>query len=225
MNIISINDFLHKLNTIIEGNVEISINQNKRTFISFNPKTRKLSLHKIFINAPKYILEALYSFIIKKKDFYYKKVLKHYINSCIETTQENFCFQKKVFIKKEGEFYDLDAIYKKLNTEYFDNVVNVDISWFGRDRKSRGCSRILGVFHRDLKLIQIHKCLDCSKVPLFFIEYVIYHEMLHYFFPITIDSRGRRIIHSSSFKERERYYSQYSPARLWEKNNKSLLFN
>lgn len=226
MNLSFINDFFHELRAIIKDDIKISINKNSRVFIYFNPKTRKLSLHKLFLCAPKDILEALCNFIIKKKDIHSREILKRYITSSYtKLNQLKISSKRNIFINKKGNFYDLDKIYKKLNKEYFNDILDVNISWFGRNYRLKTFSRTLGVFHHDLKLIRIHKCLDCSKVPEFFIEYIVYHEMLHYFFPITFNSQGRRVIHSASFKERERCYSDYLKARLWEKNNRHLLFN
>lgn len=220
-------NFIHKLRTLIGRNIEVFINQNRRIFITFNPKTQKISLHKIFLQAPRNVLEALCGFITEKNNIHYKKFLKNYIDSC----EKSFSYHKELICKRElslqnrGIFYDLNDIYKRLNEKYFNNNVEAKISWFGRLYKSKRSSRTLGIFHNDFQLIQIHKCLDCKKVPKFFIEYVVYHEMLHYFFPITMNAQGRRIIHSPSFKEKERCFEKYLEARLWETKNKHILFN
>lgn len=220
-------NFIHKLRALIGKNVEVSINQNKRIFIAFNPKTQKISLHKIFLQAPGNILEALRGFISEEEDIYARNLLKNYIQSqeaSFNCRKEQICKQELSSWNK-GIFYDLNEIYDRLNKKYFNNNVQAKISWFGRLYKSPRSSRILGVFHNDFLLIRIHRCLDCEKVPKFFIEYVVYHEMLHYFFPITINSRGRRIIHSPAFKEQERCFEEYLEARLWEKKNKYILCN
>jgi len=68
-------------------------------------------------------------------------------------------------------------------------------------------------------MIRIHPLLDAPFVPTWFLEYVIYHEMLHAVVPEEIDEFGRRKVHTREFYKRERQFHCYSRARRWEDEN------
>jgi hypothetical protein len=60
--------------------------------------------------------------------------------------------------------------------------------------------------------------LDQQFVPLWFLQYVLYHEMLHSVVPDEV-SRGRRRVHTEEFNRRERQFPRYRRARHWEEEN------
>jgi predicted metal-dependent hydrolase len=57
--------------------------------------------------------------------------------------------------------------------------------------------------------------MDSKRVPGYFIEYVVYHEMLHAAIGIQ-EREGRRSIHSAEFKKREKLFKYYERAMAWE---------
>ena len=61
--------------------------------------------------------------------------------------------------------------------------------------------------------------LDAPFVPTWFLEYVIYHEMLHAVVPEEQDEKGRRRIHTEEFNRREQRFHCYQRARRWEDEN------
>jgi hypothetical protein len=65
-------------------------------------------------------------------------------------------------------------------------------------------------------MIRINPILDSRSVPRYFLEFIVYHEMLHADIGIK---KGvvRRIIHSSEFKKREKLFKHYEKAINWEK--------
>ena len=70
-----------------------------------------------------------------------------------------------------------------------------------------------------LGLIRIHPVLDRRDVPLYFLESVVYHEMLHHHMGGVPDSAGRTVYHSRSFREAEARYPRHREALAWEKEN------
>ena len=68
-------------------------------------------------------------------------------------------------------------------------------------------------------MIRIHPLLDQPFVPRWFLEYVLYHEMLHSVVPDETNSAGRRRIHTAEFYRRERAFPRYRRARQWEDEN------
>ena len=62
--------------------------------------------------------------------------------------------------------------------------------------------------------IIISKTLDSANVPEFFIEYVLYHEMLHIKHKARI-IRGRCYYHTAEFYLDEKQFQQYKEAMTW----------
>jgi hypothetical protein len=65
--------------------------------------------------------------------------------------------------------------------------------------------------------------LDHEKVPLFFLEFVVYHEMLHAVCEPLIDSRGRTWVHTREFRAREKLHPFFASAKAWEKQSLTVL--
>ena len=61
--------------------------------------------------------------------------------------------------------------------------------------------------------------LDAAFVPGWFIEYVVYHEMLHSVVPDEPGLNGKRKVHTDEFNRRERQFHFYRRARQWENEN------
>ena len=121
--------------------------------------------------------------------------------------------------------YDLQAIYKAVNAEYFGGKLSLKISWFANASKPAYRYRKLGLYCFETKEIKIHRLLDHPDFPPYFISYVVYHEMLHSVCPpIRVKKRGRNQIHHSEFKKREREFADYALVKRWEEKNKQRFF-
>ncbi|WP_051149437.1 SprT-like domain-containing protein [Chlamydia ibidis] len=122
-----------------------------------------------------------------------------------------------------GNVYNLQKIYEDLNDKLFQGSLKLKIGWFGRQKSRTGNSLVLGCFHEEEQLVRIHRSLDRRDVPLFFVEYVIYHEIIHSLVPREYSSSGRTMFHGKKFKEYERRFPMYEHAIAWEKENAFLL--
>ena len=76
--------------------------------------------------------------------------------------------------------------------------------------------RTLGTYCRTTDTIRINPVLDRRSVPLYFIRFVVYHEMLHGYIKEE-KKNGRRSLHSPEFKRKERLFKEYQKAVSWEK--------
>ena len=128
-------------------------------------------------------------------------------------------------LEAKGGLYDLKVIYNSLNQSYFDNKLELEITWFGSAQRRARRHRKLGLYCFRDKLIKIHRLLDQPHFPPYFISYVVYHEMLHSVCPPVKAKRGRYRIHHSDFKRKEMEYAEYAVAKRWEEENKRLFFH
>ena len=124
----------------------------------------------------------------------------------------------------QGSVYNLKKIYENINTEYFGGKLQLHITWFGKSNQRNRSRVTFGLYQDPLKLIKINRLLDSPAFPEYFLEYVIYHEMLHHACPSYIDEKGIHRIHSKEFKQREVLYRYYDLAQVFIQEHKHNLF-
>jgi len=115
----------------------------------------------------------------------------------------------------QGKYFNLKELFDVLNQEYFDGRITASIEWGRRNMRRVVRKRTLGSYCRENDIIRIHPVLDRKNIPLYYIKYVIYHEMLHSALG-EYSRNGRRVMHSSEFRRRERMFREYSKARVWD---------
>ena len=127
--------------------------------------------------------------------------------------------QRQLNLRHEGTDFDLRAIFNDLNERYFrGRLRGYSIMW-GRRRKHRPREHfIFGTIQEEDRVIRINPALDQPFVPLWFLQYVLYHEMLHSVVPDENSGRRRRV-HTEEFNRREREFPRYRQARRWEDEN------
>lgn len=120
----------------------------------------------------------------------------------------------------QGRYFNLRDIFNKMNGRYFSNrLKNYRIVW-GRRRAERPREMIVfGTIQEEDRIIRIHPLLDRVFVPTWFVEYVVYHEILHAFVPDEYDSAGRRSVHHAKFLAREKKFHWFRRAKAWEQEN------
>ncbi len=129
-------------------------------------------------------------------------------------------YQRQLVVDHEGKYFDLKAIFDKLNAKYFAMALPRYRVMWGRRRRRRPKSYfVFASIQEEDRVIRVHPLLDASFVPLWFMEYVMYHEMLHAVIPDEFDQNGRRLVHTERFKARERLFPLYTRARRWESEN------
>ena len=130
--------------------------------------------------------------------------------------------QQQLNLCDEGTHFDLRAIFNDLNQRHFrGRVRGYKVVW-GRRRKHRPREQfVFGTIQEEDRVIRINPALDQPFVPLWFLRYVLYHEMLHSVVPDETLSRNRRRVHTEEFNRRERKFPGYRRARRWEDENLS----
>ena len=129
--------------------------------------------------------------------------------------------QRDLPFKQEGQYFDLQAIFDKINERYFpaNPLRNYTITW-GRRRKLPPKEYfVFGTIQEEDRVIRIHPLLDAAFVPGWFLEYVVYHEMLHSVVPDEPGLNGKRKVHTEEFNRREKQFYFYRRARQWENEN------
>ena len=117
---------------------------------------------------------------------------------------------RKIISSARGRVYDLDKMFTKLNRAYFGGrLEKPTLTW--SQRRTR---RILGHHDPVHETIVISKTLDGRDVPEKFVEYILYHEMLHIKHPARVIN-GRRYYHTNAFRTEEQRFPYYKQAQEW----------
>ena len=117
---------------------------------------------------------------------------------------------RKVISSAQGKFYDLDQVFARLNRLYFDGEIATPVlTWSKRRARS-----ILGHHDAAHDTITISRVLDAPNVPEWFVEYIVFHEMLHIKHPARIIN-GRRFYHTPAFRDEEQSFPKFDKAQEW----------
>ena len=197
------------LSSLISKKVSVTITDNRVSMISARKKEDVVCvrIHRIFLAAPDDVLGDIAAFIKHTK----AKTPK--LTAYMKAHQDKLPAPrpKKTTLKPGGKHFNLKEMFDSLNKEYFSSSLTSSITW-GRFSPRRWVKkRTLGSYGRETDTIRINPVLDRKTVPRYFVEYVVYHEMLHAAMGEQ-QRNGRRIIHSREFKEREKLYRYFDRA-------------
>jgi hypothetical protein len=204
--------------------LQLKINDNRSTMLSvkWEPDCTKVSLHRMFLQAPKNVMQALACYL-KREHTTIAPAVKAYIENHLQKLDYSHELDLSK-LETKGRVYDLKEFYHDINYKYFEDPLDLHITWFG-DGSRRNCKRVtFGLYHDPLRLIKINKLLDNKHFPDYFVAYVIYHEMLHYVYPAYVDKKGQKHIHSKAFKDCEKEFKYYKQAQQWIRDNQDYLF-
>jgi predicted SprT family Zn-dependent metalloprotease len=204
--------------------LKVKINDNRSTMLSvrWEPDYTRVSLHRIFLNAPQNVMDALACYIRHKDKSIHSSVRVFIEDSLKKLDYSHTLNRSKLYV--QGNIYNLKHIYNELNSQYFDDRLELFITWFGKPNLRKSSRITFGLYYDPLKLIKINRILDSPSFPDYFVKYVVYHELLHYVCPSYYDEKGIHRIHSKEFKEKEKHFLHYQIAQEWIKENQAGLF-
>lgn len=202
--------------------VSLRLHDNRSTMVSFRrqPPLLHLRLHHMFLHAPDDVVQALAEYA-----GHGRKSAGRRIDDFIAAQQERIRTlpRRGQVLKARGRSFDLQELFDALNDTLFQGGIRARIGWGRSGAKRRKKSIRLGVYDHKLREIRLHPVLDSPDVPRFFVEFIVFHEMLHQLFPSDRHS-GRHVHHPKAFRDREKAFPHYDAAMRWEKEHlKQLL--
>ena len=177
-----------------------------------------IRISDILFDAPEDVLRALVSILVHR--LYRRRTPPEAIDAYSRFANAAEIRQKARQVRRQrgrklvgspyGKTFDLETLFRKVNSEYFDDGVQVSkIGWSPKRSK-----RLLGHYDPAHRTIVVSRSLDHPLVPQYVVEYVVYHEMLHVIFDDE-SGNGHRRVHHRGFREAERRFSRYAAAQAF----------
>jgi hypothetical protein len=212
-----------RLRAAFDGTVLLAVTDNRHSMVSYARRggILRARLHMMFLDAPPSIQEALVRYIVRG-DNQASQIVGRYIDA----NGHRIRATRPVLtpLSTKGQHHDLLQLFHDVNTKYFGSTVDALVSWgrAPRARPRRGrrprATIKLGSYSAVERLIRIHRSLDRKWVPRYFVQFIIYHEMLHHVIPASRGS-GRGLLHPPEFRQREAEFRHYERAIAWEKSH------
>ncbi|MCL2012704.1 MAG: hypothetical protein FWG75_07965 [Cystobacterineae bacterium] len=191
------------------------LNSNQRTMLSCKHKAAGLEvrMHRMFLSADLRTRKALGDYLGRRC-----KRASRQLNAFIREQLPKFPSPPKAAkpLRALGKHYNLQEIFTRLNQLYFDNQIVASVGWAQVPKRKARSSLRLGVYEHERKQIRIHPSLDSPEVPPFYVDFVVFHEMLHQRFAPT-EASARRCLHSRAFRAHEKSFPAFTLAMAWEK--------
>ena len=207
-----------------DARLALAVTDNRYTMISVKREKGlfRLRLHHMFLDADHDIVRALGRYVARN-DRDASQLLSRFIDVNARKIRRARRRRPTVFtIETRGEIHDLKDIYDHLNRHYVEGGIDARITWSQRAqpgaRRRRRSSIKMGSYAVEDKLIRIHASLDRAFVPRLFVEWIVYHEMLHQKHDIPVVG-GRRQFHTPEFMAEEAAFEHYERASRWEREN------
>ncbi len=194
--------------------VMLVLTDNTTSMLSVSKKgtVACVRLHRMFLLADEETLKEIASFI--KRGGGRMPRFRAFVNEMRDTIRRKPARSFKA--RTQGKHHDLHPIFERLNSQYFEGKLASVITWGSSCARHCVRKRTLGSYSSHTDTIRVNPVLDRKTVPLHYIEFIVYHEMLHASMG-TEKKNGRRAVHTSDFRKRERLFRDYEKSMLWEK--------
>lgn len=209
-------ELAHSMATRLGVVVDIHVHDNRRRMLTASPTSLgfALRIHHMFLDCEPEVEQALAGFLLGQAEA--REVLVRYIR----VHRAAIARMSEEQLRTQGRFHDLDALCARVVSSVralgYEPPEDLRITWGRRGRGSRSIR--FGSYEFGQQLVRIHPALDQSWVPDYFVEYVVFHEVLHSVIA-PIEDKTRRVIHTSEFLCMEKRFHDYDEAMAWEKQN------
>jgi hypothetical protein len=190
------------------------------TRIQLKDEKLQVSLSDLLEGAPEPILRAIAHILLAKL---YRKPIdatqnlryRRYTNSAAiseKAEQIRRIRGRKVNLGPQGRFFNLENVFDDLNLRFFNGLMGRPVlTWSGHSSR-----RSLGHYDAAHNTIVVSRIFDRPNCPLYVLEYLLYHEMLHLKHPIKVHGT-RRCVHPKAFRDEEKLFPHWDEAQRFLK--------
>ena len=197
--------------------VRLSVHDNRSTMVSYRREqgTLALRVHHMFLAADDDTTCALADFAsARRRRHQAGRLLDAFIRRNQAVIRPPRPLER---LEPRGRVHDLAHVFRDLNERCFDGAIDATIGWSRAPLGRRRRTIKMGVYYHDSRTIRIHPALDQPIVPPYVVEFIVYHEMLHQVCPAEVGPVGKKIVHTRTFRARERSHPDHERALAWEK--------
>lgn len=110
-------------------------------------------------------------------------------------------------VKKKNDVIDLNEIFERVNETYFDGkLAKPRLGWSARVSKST-----MGKYNYTTDTLTVNRLLNHAGTPVYVIEFLLYHELLHKALGYQVVNQRRRV-HTPRFRKLEKAFPRYQEA-------------
>jgi hypothetical protein len=209
------------------GELRIEFHRNTSTMASLGRRGRvyRLRLHELFARAPEPVLEALARCFFMRRGTRQMHEARERIFRFLERHRSNpLCHPCDVEARgPRGRVYDLARVQDALRRSFLPRCPRLRIGWSPRVTSTlmaKWVATPAGVPN----VILVNPLLDSRRVPRYYLDYIVFHELLHEVIPIRREC-GRWSHHPAEFRRQERRFPHFEKALRWERENVGILFD
>ncbi len=202
--------------------VQLFLTGNRRRMVSARRRGDAVEarVQRIFLDATPEVLDELGLLLSGRRTE--RKALRRFVDERFVAGAEDGAFPVARCRRMPGDgseafdHHDIAAYARRLNAAYLGDRSKARIVWGKRStRRSRRSIRF-GCYDPERNVVIMNRKLDSAAIPEYFVEYILFHEMLHEVLGIG-EKNGRRDIHGSLFKLMESTFPDFEKARRFER--------
>ncbi len=177
----------------------------------------EVRLQRAFLHAPDDVLSDLGDMVAGRPND--RTALRKFIRDAFESTPAAPAAPTPAPSAKTQTFnhHDLQLYAAHLNETYLNNRSRSVVDWGRRNTTKSRRSIRFGCYDPMRNKIIMNRKLDSAAIPAYFVQYILFHEMLHEVLGIGERADGKRDIHGSLFKLMESTFPDYDKARRFER--------
>ena len=199
--------------------VLLCLTNNRRRMLSVRkrpPDIFEVRMQRIFLDAPSEVLDEIATLLAGGESD--RAALRRFTDEAFRDAEPTLRRRSVPSApRNESTHHDIAAYAERLNSTYLGGRSTAGVVW-GRRNNRRGLRSIrFACYDPERNLVIMNRKLDSPDIPGYFVEFVLFHELLHEVLGIGQRADGKRDIHGSLFKLMESTYPDYDKALRFEK--------
>ena len=190
--------------------VALTLTRNRVSLVSVRfdaGGAARVRLSQSFLAAPDEVVTALGQYLAKRSRAAWQAVGRY-----VASLSPAPASQRAVTLPTQGSVYDLALIRERVNRLYFNGRLDCRVGWSREGavrRRARTRTIRYGSYNKAQNLVRINPALDDAQVPPEFVEYIVFHEMLHAAVP-SEKGGSRWNHHHPTYRMLERAYPDHA---------------
>lgn len=198
--------------------IRLVLTNNKSSMITARRKDGgilEVRMQRMFMHAPDDVFDDVVD-VLRGRDTG-KAALRQFVDRSVRGMPSRADRRSLSRDRLVSRHHDIGKYARELNEIYLGNRSIAGVIW-GVSRRTRSVRSIrFGSYDPIRNLITMNRKLDRPDIPRYFVEFVLFHEMLHEVLGIGERADGKREIHGRLFKLMESTYPDFEKALRYEK--------